>query len=104
MNQRQSHDLIPFIQLDEHARLFRLLSNPQRVRILDFLDTAACPQRVTEIVKVSEGVVQAIVSQQLRILKNHGIVDSTRNGTQVFYQIISPEMRHYLTVLRESGV
>jgi DNA-binding transcriptional ArsR family regulator len=95
-------NLIPLDQLEEHARVFRLLTSPQRIRILDFLDSAGSPQRVTEIVSASEGVHQAIVSQQLRILKDGGIVDSERDGNRIFYRITSPEVRQYLKFLRES--
>jgi DNA-binding transcriptional ArsR family regulator len=97
-------DLIPLDRLEEHACVFRVLASPQRIRILDFLDSAGSPQRVTEIVAACGGAQQAIVSQQLRILKDGGIVDSERDGNRIFYQIISPEVRQYLAFLRESAL
>lgn len=95
-------NLISMAQLERSASIFRLLSHPQRFRILDFLDVAESPQRVTEIVAASQGVPQAIISQQLRILRDSGLVDSQRDGNRVLYRIISPEVRQYLTFLRES--
>lgn len=94
--------LIPLGQLEQPARICQLLSHPQRVRILDFLDLCPCPQRFTEIVNASEGAPQAIVSQQLRTLKEGGLLESWRDGNQVFYRIVSPDVRQYLTFLRES--
>lgn len=89
-------------QLERPIQMLRLLSRPLRVRILDFLDQAESPQRVTEIVRACKVEASAIISQQLRILKDGGLVESQRDGNQVFYRIISPEVRQYLTCLRAS--
>jgi DNA-binding transcriptional ArsR family regulator len=94
-------DLIPLNQLEEPARFLRLLANPHRARILDFLDTVGSPQCVNNIVEACEGEIQAIVSQQLRILREGGLVDSRRNGSRVFYWITSSKVRRYLVILRE---
>jgi DNA-binding transcriptional ArsR family regulator len=94
-------DLIPMDQLEEPAHVLRLLTKPLRMRILDFLDTAGSPQCVNKIVEACEGEIQAIVSQQLRILKEGGLLAATRDGNRVFYQIIRPEVRQYLMILRE---
>jgi DNA-binding transcriptional ArsR family regulator len=94
--------MIPLDQLEQSARIFRMLSNPLRFRILDFLDVSACPQRFIEIVKALEGVPQAIVWQQLRILKKAGLLESQRDRNCVFYRIVSPEVRRYLAFLRKS--
>lgn len=91
-------------QLERPARIFRLLSHPQRVRILDFLDVSRCPKCVTEIVKASEGTPQAIISQQLRSLREGGLLESQRDGNQIFYRVASPEVHQYLTFLRESSL
>jgi ArsR family transcriptional regulator, lead/cadmium/zinc/bismuth-responsive transcriptional repressor len=102
-NPPTQHDLLSLKQLEESTRIFRVLSSPQRIRILDFLDRAGSPQRVTEIVAVCDGVQQAIVSQQLRILRDGGLVDTERDGNRIFYRIIRPEVRQYLKFLREGG-
>jgi DNA-binding transcriptional ArsR family regulator len=95
-------NLISFNKLEQYAYFFRLLSSPVRTRILDFLDLAESPQCVTEIIAVCEGAQQCIISQQLRLLKNGGIIVSAKDGNRVFYKIVHPEVRQYLKLLRES--
>jgi ArsR family transcriptional regulator, lead/cadmium/zinc/bismuth-responsive transcriptional repressor len=96
--------LIPLDQLEKRVRFLRLLANPHRARILDFLDTVGSPQCVNKIVEVCEGEAQAIVSQQLRILKDGKLLDAERVGNRIFYRIVSPEVRRYLTALRKCCV
>lgn len=102
-NQSNNLNLIPLSKLDEVAHIFHLISTPLRIRILDFLDRSGQPQRVTEIVENSGSANQPLVSQQLRILKEGGLLASERDKNQVFYRIISPEVRRYLAFMRNSS-
>jgi DNA-binding transcriptional ArsR family regulator len=81
--------------------LIRIFSHPLRLRILDFLETTQSPQRVTEIVEVSEGAQQAIVSQQLRILRDAGIVAAERKGNCVYYSIQDSQNIYLLHCIRK---
>jgi DNA-binding transcriptional ArsR family regulator len=86
--------------LEEVGPLFQALGHPLRLRILDFLDTAAAPQRVTEIVAASGVNAQSIVSQQLKILRDHGIVQGVRKQNNIFYSITNAEVPQILRQLR----
>ena len=64
------------------AELFHLLSLENRLRILDELRYGdACVCHLQHMLKRP----QAYVSQQLRILKDAGIVDMHKEGVNVFY-------------------
>jgi DNA-binding transcriptional ArsR family regulator len=82
------------------TRLMSVLAHPLRLRILDFLDSSGEPQRVTEIVACAEISTQAIISQQLKILRDEGVVIGERRGNCVYYSIVNPSANQILTNLR----
>jgi len=84
---------------DFKAELFRALSNPLRIRILEEL-RAADSLTVTEIHQRT-GVEPANVSQHLAILRSHGLVATQREGTSVRYRVIDPGVFALLDVSRE---
>jgi len=66
------------------AQLFRALSHPVRLRILDILARQeACVCHLTEIL----GQRQPYVSQQLAILRDAGLVTDRREGTLIYYRL-----------------
>ena len=66
------------------AELFRLLSLENRLRILDELRYGnACVCHLQHVLRKP----QAYVSQQLRILKDADIVDTHKEGANVFYYL-----------------
>lgn len=68
----------------ELVRLFHILSLESRLRILDELRYGdACVCHLQYLL----GRPQAYVSQQLRRLRDAGIVDTYREGTNVFYRL-----------------
>ena len=72
------------------ARLFQMLSLESRLMILDELrygDACVCHLQ-HRMYKP-----QAYVSQQLRVLKDAGIVSTRRDGVNVFYQLTDPLTR-----------
>ncbi len=79
----------------ECTRLFHLLSLETRLRILDELRYGdACVCHLQHRLKKS----QAYVSQQLRVLKDAGIVDTDRDGVNIFYRLVDPLARRLLDV------
>lgn len=72
------------------AELLRVLAHPLRLRILAFL--LECPAHVNvKRLWTSLLVPQALVSQQLSILKAHGIITGTRRGNNVHYELTHPK-------------
>jgi ArsR family transcriptional regulator len=85
----------------EPAMLFRILSDPTRLRLLNLLaggETCVC--ELTDTL----GVVQPKVSRHLARLKRAGLVDARRNGKWIHYrwaQHGDSLVRHVLAGLRE---
>jgi DNA-binding transcriptional ArsR family regulator len=68
------------------AKLFHLLSHPGRLRILDELRRAeACVCHLQTVLKRP----QAYVSQQLRVLREAGIVADRKDGLLVYYRLVN---------------
>jgi DNA-binding transcriptional ArsR family regulator len=66
------------------AELFRALSHPVRLRILDILaHQEACVCHLTAVV----GKRQPYVSQQLATLREAGLVADRREGTLIYYRL-----------------
>jgi ArsR family transcriptional regulator len=75
------------------ARLFHLLSSESRLRIVDELryrDACVCH------LQHHLGRPQAYVSQQLRILRDGGLVEGHKEGVNVFYALTQPVVRELL--------
>jgi len=78
--------LIPMETLERVAPIIRNAAHPLRLRILDYLQQEDGPRSVTQITRAADAP-QAIVSQQLRILKDQGILTARRAGSFVYYSI-----------------
>jgi ArsR family transcriptional regulator len=77
----------------DKAQLFHLLSLENRLRILDELRYGdACVCHLQHKLKKP----QAYVSQQLRILKDAGVVDTDRDGVNIFYRLVDPLARQLI--------
>ena len=82
--------LIPVEILTQVAHRFKLLGDPVRLQILNFLHT--CPEaNVQEIVEAT-GQSQANVSKHLRALLNESLVERRKEGLYVFYKVIDPTL------------
>ncbi|HWC30039.1 MAG TPA: metalloregulator ArsR/SmtB family transcription factor [Dehalococcoidia bacterium] len=81
--------------VDTAARTLAVLADPNRLRILRVL-TGDC-QHVSDIVRAT-GLPQPLVSHHLRVLKDHGLAQSERQGSYVTYCCAGKEMRR--TVVR----
>ncbi len=75
------------------ALLFRALSHPVRLRILDILSRQeACVCHLTEIL----GQRQPYVSQQLSTLREAGLVTDRREGTLIYYRLADEHLAKLL--------
>ena len=82
------------------APIIRNAAHPVRLRILDFLQQQGRPCTVTEITDATNAG-QAIVSQQLRILKDQGVLYAKRDGNFVLYDIANRSVLLLLDCIRE---
>jgi ArsR family transcriptional regulator len=79
----------------KQAQLFRALSHPVRLRILDILARQeACVCHLTAILEQR----QPYVSQQLAMLREGGLVADRREGTLIYYRLADD---HVASLLEE---
>jgi ArsR family transcriptional regulator len=75
------------------SQLFRALSHPVRLRILDTLaQQEACVCHLTALL----GQRQPYVSQQLAILREAGLVADRREGTLIYYRLADEHLARLL--------
>jgi ArsR family transcriptional regulator len=79
------------------ARIFRALSHPTRIAILEVLRERELSARA---IQEKLGIEQTNLSQHLAILRSHQIVVNRKEGNQVFYSIRNPVLLEVLDVMR----
>jgi ArsR family transcriptional regulator len=80
---------------EKNALLFKALAHPVRLQILNILrqgEECVCH------IEATLGKRQAYISQQLTILREAGVVESRKEGLQVFYRLIEPTVEDLLTI------
>jgi DNA-binding transcriptional ArsR family regulator len=91
--------LIDMETLERVAPIIRNVAHPLRLRILDYLDHEGEPRSVSDIIDAA-GAGQALVSQQLRILKDQGVLSARREGNFVLYAIADRSVLLLLECIR----
>ncbi len=71
-------------QVDKLAELFKVLSDPTRVRILQALH---CQRLCVCDIAETLGMTQSAISHQLRILRQARLVRARREGRSIFYTL-----------------
>ncbi len=75
------------------TQLFHLLSHPARLRILDELRRSeACVCHLQTLL----GRPQPYISQQLRVLRDAGVIESRKAGPFVYYRLADPHTERIL--------
>lgn len=92
--------LIDMETLERVAPIIRTAAHPIRLRILDFLRQQNRPCTVTEITGAA-GIGQALISQQLRILKDQNVLSARREGNYVLYVIADQSVLLLLDCIRQ---
>lgn len=81
---------------DAHAERFKLLGHIERLRILDILrQDAECVCHLEAVLQKP----QPYISQQLRLLREAGVITDEREGTNVFYRLINEDVRRILDLV-----
>jgi ArsR family transcriptional regulator len=96
---QQKHPLIDMETLERVAPIIRNAAHPLRLRILDYLQNEGAARTVGQIIEAA-GAEQAVVSQQLRILKDQGILAARREGNYIFYDIANRSVLLLLDCIR----
>ena len=79
------------------AELFKALSHPTRIRILELLREGEISVGRLQMELGAEG---STVSQQLAILRMKNLVDTRRAGTVIHYRLRDPQINHLLDAAR----
>jgi DNA-binding transcriptional ArsR family regulator len=79
------------------AQFFRALAHPARIRMLEILVRG---RRTVQELQEELGLDQPIVSQQLAVLRNQGIVSAQKEGLSVRYALRDPLVTALLDVAR----
>jgi len=70
------------------GQLLKTLANPDRLLLLCQLSQG---ERNVGELEALLGILQPTLSQQLAVLRREGLVDTRREGKQVYYRISSPQ-------------
>jgi DNA-binding transcriptional ArsR family regulator len=80
---------------DNSAKLFKALMHPARLEILDILrEGEACVCHIEAVL----GQRQSYISQQLSVLRDAGLVQDRRDGWNVHYRVVQPQVFALLDV------
>lgn len=79
------------------AQFFRALAHPARIRMLEILVRGG---RTVQELQEALTLDQPIVSQQLAVLRNQGIVSAQKEGSSVRYTLRDPLVGDLLDVAR----
>lgn len=80
------------------AGLFKGLSHPFRIRILELL--SASPELSVADLQAETGLEASHLSQHLAVLRRHRLVASERRASHVFYRLSDPVVAELLAVAR----
>ncbi len=83
---------------EQETKLYKALMHPVRIAILDLLregEECVCHMEATF------GYRQAYISQQLMALRDAGLVEDRRDGLNIFYRVIRPEIFSVLDAMRQ---
>ena len=81
-----------------HAEMCKVFSNPIRLEILNLLRGGELT--VSDLTKKTE-LTQVNISQHLSIMKSRGIVNSRRNGLNIYYKLSTPKIIKAFDIIRE---
>jgi ArsR family transcriptional regulator len=79
------------------AEFFKALAHPARIRVLELLSQRE--HSVSEMLP-EVGIEAAHLSQQLAVLRKMNLVVTRKEGSTVFYSLVSPQVAELLAVAR----
>jgi len=83
---------------DLQAEICKILASPKRIEIITALKDGE--KTVSEIIEVL-GIPKANASQHLALMKVKGILNSRREGVNVYYSIANPKVIQACSLMRE---
>lgn len=84
---------------DLHADLLKALAHPRRLEIIQLLrEETLCVSDIHTMLDLP----QANISQHLMILRDAGVVETTRDGKQIYYRMTDKKFLKACDLLREA--
>ena len=75
--------------LDAQTQVFKILTHPARIAILNILrDGEHCVCHM----EAYSGFRQSYISQQLAVLREAGLIQDRRDGWNIFYRVVNPNI------------
>jgi DNA-binding transcriptional ArsR family regulator len=84
--------------IEMQAEICKTLTNPKRIEILNALKNGE--KTVTELV-TALGASKANVSQHLALMRLKGILETRRNGVNIYYRVSNPKVIAACTLMKE---
>jgi DNA-binding transcriptional ArsR family regulator len=83
---------------EERAEIYRIFSNAKRLLIFWLLDEEEMP-----VNKIAESIGSSIqnTSQHLRLMKANKILDTRRNGKEVYYRISDSDIGEFCRTIHK---
>jgi DNA-binding transcriptional ArsR family regulator len=85
------------VKYEKLSEILKALAHPARLKMVAGLLKDEC--NVAQIQKIL-GLPQSTISQQLRILKNAGIIKGRREGTKICYRVIDVRVRKIVEIIK----
>jgi ArsR family transcriptional regulator len=93
-----NHSLADLAVFELQSDICQTLANPKRLQIVHLLKDGELA--VSAIVKAM-GIPKANVSQHLSIMRQKGLIISRREGTSIYYRLVSQKITDACSLMRE---
>jgi len=95
MIEKQKIELDP---LEAQTQVFKILTHPARIAILNILrDGEHCVCHM----EAHLGFRQSYISQQLAVLREAGLIQDRRDGWNIYYRVINPDIYTVLDAVQK---
>ncbi|MEK6691164.1 MAG: metalloregulator ArsR/SmtB family transcription factor [Nitrospirota bacterium] len=81
-----------------HASVCNIFSNPKRLEIIDLLRNGE--KSVNELSRLMD-IPQTNLSQHLSLMRQKGILETRRDGVNIYYSITNPKVMKAFDIMRE---
>ena len=88
------------VDIDEITNYLKAISDPTRLKMVEMLNRHSTPLCVNAIAR-KLNVTQSAISQHLRILKQVGIVTSSRSGYNINYRLKYDKINYFSSQLEQ---
>ena len=89
---------LPQEAYDKNANIYKVLANPKRLEILNLLKVGELGvEQILQVTKFSK----ANLSQHLALMRHNGLVQTRRNGLNIYYRIVDKRIVSPCKILHE---